>query len=356
MNNSKKIFTLFLAITVFITSVISTNLLAFSQASYTPGDVNNDGKINISDIITLRRYIVGGYDVTVNVNASDVNADKDINMTDVILIRQYVAGGYGVTLLPSDDIHIHSLRMVSRREPTSTEDGNIEYWYCTSCGKYYSDAEGNTEISQSDIIIPATGIPESSEKYTVTFYDYNETTVLATRTDVSSGGYAEPPSNPTKDGATFLGWSGNYANVTKDERVRAVYSDEKNVFVVQSTSGSVGDTVSVLVSIDGTVKTCGFDYTLMYDSALELVSYNDDLDLDIVVNDAAYTNGIKLNFSAASDKTRQRDIVELTFRIKNTSKTSLPIDLTINSIKEISGNNPSNTTCVVVNGVIKVEK
>ena len=205
----------------------------------------------------------------------------------------------------------------------------------------------------ADTIVTAAYTQNSISKYTVTFYDYDGTTVLKTQ-EVNSGESTVPPADPSKSGASFLGWNGNYVNVTKDEAVKAVYSDEKNVFVVESVSGSVGNTVTVLISIDGKVKTCGFDINVMYDSNLQLVSCDDDMDLDIVVNTDAFENGMKLNFSSASDKTKQRDIIELTFQIKNTSKTSLPISVSVNSIKEISGNNPTDTTYGVVGGIVMV--
>lgn len=36
--------------------------------------------------------------------------------------------------------------------PTCMQGGNIEYWQCARCGKYYSDAYGNSEISYNEII------------------------------------------------------------------------------------------------------------------------------------------------------------------------------------------------------------
>ena len=35
---------------------------------------------------------------------------------------------------------------------TKTSQGNIEYWYCGGCGKYYSDKNGTREIKKNDII------------------------------------------------------------------------------------------------------------------------------------------------------------------------------------------------------------
>ena len=66
--------------------------------NYTPGDLNNDSVINMQDVVLLRRYIVGGYDVDINTMAADVNRDGTLNMQDVVLIRRYIVGGYGVEL------------------------------------------------------------------------------------------------------------------------------------------------------------------------------------------------------------------------------------------------------------------
>ncbi len=37
---------------------------------------------------------------------------------------------------------------------TTEAEGNIEFWYCDDCGKYFSDAAGTKEIPASDIVIP----------------------------------------------------------------------------------------------------------------------------------------------------------------------------------------------------------
>ena len=35
---------------------------------------------------------------------------------------------------------------------TKTTEGNIEYWYCNGCGKYYSDANSIKEITKADTV------------------------------------------------------------------------------------------------------------------------------------------------------------------------------------------------------------
>ena len=155
---------------------------------------------------------------------------------------------------------------------------------------------------------------------------------------------------------SFLGWNGNYANVTKNESVVAVYDDSKNVFTVESATGSVGDTVTLLVSVDGTVKTCGFDITIYYDNAiLELVSYDSDLDLDVVVNTEYLDNGVLLNFSAATEKTKSREIIALTFRIKDTTADATSVYVEMTSVKEMDGSTIIDSTCEFVDGVVTIQ-
>lgn len=56
-----------------------------------------------------------------------------------------------------DEIELeHSLKKVAAVAATATTSGNIEYWYCTGCGKYFSDSNGNNEITdKSSVVIPA---------------------------------------------------------------------------------------------------------------------------------------------------------------------------------------------------------
>ncbi len=60
-------------------------------------------------------------------------------------------------------------------------------------------------------------------KYTVKFVNGLGTT-LKTQT-VNYGGSATPPSNPTRSGYTFAGWSGSYTNVTSNRTITATWRD-----------------------------------------------------------------------------------------------------------------------------------
>lgn len=126
---------------------------------YIPGDINGDGTIDLKDV-TLVRRLVTGYSVTANKLAADVNGDGEITMKDVVLIRRYVvdAEGYGVTLVPGgSNVHTHTMTATAAKAATCAENGNIAYWYCSSCKKYFTDKDGNNVVSQADTVIKAKG-------------------------------------------------------------------------------------------------------------------------------------------------------------------------------------------------------
>ena len=59
---------------------------------YTPGDVNDDGKINSTDIVYVRRIILGMESPNQMTEASDLNEDGKINSTDIVFIRRLILG------------------------------------------------------------------------------------------------------------------------------------------------------------------------------------------------------------------------------------------------------------------------
>ena len=62
------------------------------------GDLDDNGVINTTDVVLLRRYIAGGYGVEISEKAADLNGDGVLNTTDIVLLRRYIAGGYDIVL------------------------------------------------------------------------------------------------------------------------------------------------------------------------------------------------------------------------------------------------------------------
>ena len=50
--------------------------------------------------------------------------------------------------------HQHQLTHVLAKDPTTSEVGNIEYWYCPVCGKYFADANGDPELTHAATVLP----------------------------------------------------------------------------------------------------------------------------------------------------------------------------------------------------------
>ena len=44
------------------------------------------------------------------------------------------------------------LKHIDAKAATKTAEGNIEYWYCEGCNKYYSDKDGTKEIKKADTV------------------------------------------------------------------------------------------------------------------------------------------------------------------------------------------------------------
>lgn len=143
---------------------------------YIPGDVNNDGKVNTRDLVRLSQYISDGcttdpegYNAQVVESACDVNGDGKVNTRDLTRLSQFISDGgvtnpkgYNATLQPAKlpDCTHPDLTATEAKAATCTEDGNIVYWHCANCAKYFGDAEATTEISHADTVLSATGHTE----------------------------------------------------------------------------------------------------------------------------------------------------------------------------------------------------
>ena len=44
------------------------------------------------------------------------------------------------------------LKHIPAKAATEDAEGNIEYWYCSGCGKYYSEKDGTKEIAKADTV------------------------------------------------------------------------------------------------------------------------------------------------------------------------------------------------------------
>jgi len=78
--------------------------------------------------------------------------------------QKVIVEGSVIAKLP----HTHNMKFVAAKAASCTAEGNIAYWNCTKCGKYYSDNSGAKEISLADTVIA-----KLAHNYTVLKYDAN---------------------------------------------------------------------------------------------------------------------------------------------------------------------------------------
>ena len=63
-------------------------------------------------------------------------------------VCEYCGKAYGK---PDSNNHT-DLKHIDAKAATKTAEGNIEYWYCGGCDKYYSDKDGISEIKKADTV------------------------------------------------------------------------------------------------------------------------------------------------------------------------------------------------------------
>lgn len=94
--------------------------------------------------------------------ASDFYTDQYIisGVTAVVKEGQGVSNdgrNFTFTLVFPEIGVTHNLIKVDYKAPNCTQNGNIEYWYCSDCGKCFSNESASKEITLEDTVIPATG-------------------------------------------------------------------------------------------------------------------------------------------------------------------------------------------------------
>ena len=67
--------------------------------------------------------------------------------------------GYATSSEAEASIHVHSMLHHEAKAPGCTSNGIEEYWECSGCEKFFSDANGETEIAQYSWVIPAAHDP-----------------------------------------------------------------------------------------------------------------------------------------------------------------------------------------------------
>ncbi len=126
------------------------------------GDVNDDGVVDVADVVTLRRYLVGGYGVTIDEVAADLDYDGTITVTDLVLLRRFVVDG----TLP----HIFGNWSVTET-PSTTETGTLQR--TCSCGPTHTETFTLPQLGEAGYTL-ITNTPPSCEGTGSGTYEYTK--------------------------------------------------------------------------------------------------------------------------------------------------------------------------------------
>ena len=78
--NGTKVFRLACAVTVL------------ERSAQIPGDVDGDGVLTLRDVALIRRFLAGGWQIEIDLQAADANADGVVNLKDVAYLLRMLAG------------------------------------------------------------------------------------------------------------------------------------------------------------------------------------------------------------------------------------------------------------------------
>ena len=68
--------------------------------------------------------------------------------------------GTEIAMLP------HTLEKIEKKDATTVEEGNIEYYHCSVCDSYFSDSEGKEKITKESTVIPVIEVTPTTEPTT----------------------------------------------------------------------------------------------------------------------------------------------------------------------------------------------
>lgn len=110
----KKILSFILSVALVFT-MFSVNIVAEESSNNLTsnsiiGDVDGNGIIGATDVTLIRRYLAGGFNVSVDTSVADTDSNGEINAQDITYIRNIVASGWDafsddIIILFTNDVH-----------------------------------------------------------------------------------------------------------------------------------------------------------------------------------------------------------------------------------------------------------
>ena len=127
------------------------------------GDANEDGAVNMKDVLLLRKFLAG-MNVQLNATAADVTVDGTVNMKDVLLLRKYLAN---LADLPAPKETVITGGEASGTEPSAS---STEKPSASSTEKPSSTEPSQSGTTEPTPVNPAGDYDYVPDQITLTFY------------------------------------------------------------------------------------------------------------------------------------------------------------------------------------------
>ena len=135
---------------------------------------------NAAQTFTITR-LTGDWD---NISLEAVSDDNNINERRWYELH-YAEGEHTHNFIHGDEVTANCI-----------QSGNLEYWYCDMCGKYFSDEAGENEVTWEELFLPLDDDAHDWGEVVYTWAD-DDSSVSATRTCKNSPAHTETVTQPT---------------------------------------------------------------------------------------------------------------------------------------------------------------
>ena len=131
-------------------------------AGHTGGTANCHAKA----VCEVCKQEYGTVDATKHDGGAEIKNAKAATCTEKGYTGDTYCKGCNAKLSDGKDIPAagHKLKHVPAKNPTTFVAGNIEYWYCTVCGKYFRDAAATKEITKETTVTHKESAPIQGNK------------------------------------------------------------------------------------------------------------------------------------------------------------------------------------------------
>lgn len=169
--------------TILITENLKINDIAIDPDKNITFEIAKDKTLEITGTLDIQGKLTAKGEGTLIISdQGKVNIDSDASLSvspDTSLENNGTISNNGELTIPDTTTgngtiegtgtteETHNAVYVEAKDPTCDTDGNIAYWYCNSCNKYFSDEALTKEISKEKTILKALGHKYENGKCTV---------------------------------------------------------------------------------------------------------------------------------------------------------------------------------------------